>query len=945
MGMERKKGILTMILLLALAIPLLSLSTNPQNPITIPAITHQSNAAKLPTLDNLTSQSLIVELSALDRKTTVFAFSQFNQSFFDPQNISATPNLYLAQIGLQVPILPSEINATAPYPTFAQSSIITASIFVVINGTDDTAHTTCNNLLQTLFNDFKTKLQSLLGLNFYKISQNIQNQYMPNIFIIGGEGAINITVGSVALMCSEDPNQVYTQVRNLLPAGSVVNIISQNPDSITKTIAIYDVFSFSLGMTDWMSGSQLFAVFDGHITGSGYPYVYSLRTLIQPPSGSNITLSQGTYISLTLPVTAKILDCYPSTAQSSPTTVSEGNWSGPLNIMDLNVSYRLETETSLPNVAVLNYSISPAIPNPGTTANLTLKIKNVGMATAYNITIGAQVSNATVMNFTNGYIWNNGATIDEYITDRLDPGQTITHNINITAKNTGKTSIRIFQINWAREANGAKELYPYSLSNTFEVGVGSINSPLLVTTAEFSPWSSQPELFSIVLTVRNDGTDTAENIKLYPYTPIIDSNVTLVHNDSTGMVYFDLGNISVGSAKTINFTTIPNAIQNFFTGGFFPSCQFMLVYDEGVVSNVMGMGLFLVLPGFLSQDMPCFIEVSKTPDTVTVSEESYVNVSITAKNLGLSKVNVSIWDSYPIEMFNLSWGSTNVTNLEIDPGCSVTISYGLVATKSGTVKLPAATASLSYNIWSFSGSVLLFSSGVNLIGTPLSFCNQSLVISSGGFNVDLSEVAGLEVAGYASGPLIFTVWNDTQPPGSNPPSGVTPLGYLRLECNASMPLTLRFHYDVLGLTDDEAGRLVVYIWDGSDWVSLPSTVDKVNNVVIVQVPHLSYFALGLGPPGLDLLPLLLLIGQPSFNYLLLVGGVVAAIAVLGAAVAAVRRRRARPPAKGYAVPRESFTPESGEPREARVSKVTTCPFCGSAIAPGQVTCPKCGAIL
>ncbi|MEM2144177.1 MAG: hypothetical protein QW279_02365 [Candidatus Jordarchaeaceae archaeon] len=931
--MERKKGIL-IIILLALAIPLLCISTIHQNPTTIPNITQQSNTAKLPTLDNLTYQVLTIELSALDRKTAVYTLSQFNQSFFDPQNISAAPNLLTARIGLQVFVSPNETNATAPHLS-PQPSMIMASVMVVINGTDDAARTICNNLLQILSNDLQTKLQSLLGLNFYKISQTTQSQYMS----MPSWGA-NTTVGLIGLMCSGDPNQVYNQVRNLLPEGSLVNIISQKTDNTTKTIMIFDVLDPSTD-TDWNSGSFLLAIFDNQITGTGYPYAYSLRTLIQPPSGSNITLSKDTYISILLPVTAKILGCYPQTAQSGPTSIYLSSWNEPLNVYDLNVSYRLEAETSVPNVAVLNYSLSPTIPDPGTTANLTLKIKNVGTTAAYNITIRAQISDTTVMNFTNGYTWNNGASIEEYITDKLDPGQIITHNISITTKNTGKTVIQISEISWAREANGPKE-HQYLLSTTFEVGVGSINSPLLVTTAEFSPWSTRPDLFSIVLTVRNDGTDTAENVKLYPYTTIIDSNATLAHDDSTNMDYFDLGNISIGSEKTINFTTITGSTLGplhdmIRTGGFY-SIQFILVYDEGVVSG--GLGPLLVLPGFLPPDAPCFVEVSKTPDVVTVSQGSYINVSITAKNLGQSKVSISIWDSYPIEMFNLSWGNINATSLEIDPGCSVTISYGLVATKPGTVKLPPTTASLS--------TLLLppvFYSGVNLIGTPLSFCNQSLVLSSGGFSVDFTEVAGLEVAGYASGPLNFTVWNDTQPPGGNPPSGVTPLGYLRLECNASIPLTLKFHYDVLGVTDDEADRLVVYVWNGSEWVSLSSTVDKVNNVIIVEVPHLSYFALGLRPPMLDLLLLLLLVGQPSFNYLLLVGGVVAAIAVLGVAAAVVRRRRAGPPAKGYAVLRETFPPKPREPIETPVKKATTCPFCGAPVTPGQVTCSKCGAVL
>ncbi|MEX2706448.1 MAG: hypothetical protein Q6352_014535, partial [Candidatus Freyrarchaeum guaymaensis] len=310
-----------------------------------------------------------------------------------------------------------------------------------------------------------------------------------------------------------------------------------------------------------------------------------------------------------------------------------------------------------------------------------------------------------------------------------------------------------------------------------------------------------------------------------------------------------------------------------------------------------------------------------------------VNVSVTVKNLGLSPVNVSVVDSYPVEMFEVAWGSPNATGVVVDSGCSVTLSYGLRANQSGTVRLPPAAAGLSPGFPPF------FPSGVDLVGTPLSFCSEGLVPSPGGFSVDFTEVAGLEVSGYASGPLGFTVWNGTMPAGSEPPSGVTPLGYFRLECNVSTSLTLKIHYDVLGIGDEAAGRLIVYVWDGTSWVSLPTTVDLVNKVVVVQVSHLSYFALGLAPPQIPYLLLLLLSvsSQPSISTPLMIAGVIGALGagvVVGFAVLRKRRKH---------VPKdlEEEPPSRGEAAEVP----TVCPFCGTEVKAGETRCRKCGALL
>ena len=277
-------------------------------------------------------------------------------------------------------------------------------------------------------------------------------------------------------------------------------------------------------------------------------------------------------------------------------------------------------------------------------------------------------------------------------------------------------------------------------------------------------------------------------------------------------------------------------------------------------------------------------------------------------------------------------------------GCSVTLSYGLRAKQSGTVRLPHATASLSPTASFSPGVPLSFSSGVDLVGAPLSFCSEGVVYSPGGFSVDFTEVMGLEVSGCASDPLRFTVWNDTMPEGSEAPPGVTPLGYFRLECNVSIPLTLKIHYDMLGIGDEDAGRLAIYVWNGSSWVDLQTTLDPANRVVVAQVSHLSYFALGLTPQqspppsqpqALYLLLLLLLSSQPSISGPLIVAGVVGVLGV-GVVVGFVvlRRRRRKQVSKDL---------ERGLPRGAEA--VTVCPFCGAVVKAGETRCRRCGALL
>ncbi|MHA1603440.1 MAG: CARDB domain-containing protein, partial [Candidatus Freyarchaeota archaeon] len=793
-----------------------------------------------------------------------------------------------------------------------------ADIVVVINGTDSAAKATCSSVLDILTSDFKAKLQNLLGVSFYRVSRQITQPLL--LF------ESNVTQGLTTLMCSEAPDETFAAIRDLLPDGALTKTIAEKTTNLSKIIWIGDSF-YPSSMSGWEEGyAGCIAVLDDQITGTGYPYKYSLRTLLEPQSGSNITLPKVTVI-LHLPVTANVLECYPSTALTSATELCIFNWSGTLNIRDFNVSYVL---AGAPNVVVLNYSLSPTIPSPGTEANLTLTVKNVGTAPAYNVSLTAEVENTTVIIFTNSCQY-----VTEYIGDKLDPGQTVVRNISVTANATGKTTIDIQHIEWAREPNGPQTWIGFWFDNAFEVGVGSVGGPLLVATAEFSPWCCPPGLVSLLLTVRNDGTGTARSVRLYPDCSVVSANTTIAYDSSSNMNYLDLGDIPGGSSKTVNITTttlgaiynVPDPIR---TGGYtgFP---FALLHDDGDVSG--GVGPFLLLPGCLPPDCPCFVEVSKTPDTVTVSEGDVVNVSVTVKNLGLSPVNVSIVDSYPVEMFEVAWGSPNATGVAVDSGCSVTLSYGLRAKQQGTVRLPPAAAGLSLGFPPFSPS------GVDLVGTPLSFCSEGLVPSPGGFSVDFTEVAGLEVSGYASGPLGFTVWNGTMPAGSEPPSGVTPLGYFRLECNVSTSLTLKIHYDVLGIGDEAAGRLIVYVWDGTSWVSLPTTVDLVNKVVVVQVSHLSYFALGLAPPQIPYLLLLLLSvsSQPSISTPLMIAGVIGALGagvVVGFAVLRKRRKH---------VPKDLEKEWLSRGEAAEVP--TVCPFCGTEVKAGETRCRKCGALL
>jgi len=91
-----------------------------------------------------------------------------------------------------------------------------------------------------------------------------------------------------------------------------------------------------------------------------------------------------------------------------------------------------------------------------------------------------------------------------------------------------------------------------------------------------------------------------------------------------------------------------------------------------------------------------------------------------------------------------------------------------------------------------------------------------------------------------------TITTSTENPGGPTPSDYYVLGGEFVEitttANYTGPVTVGVRYDESQVADEES--LVIFHWDGSDWVDITTSVDTVENIVYGQVASLSSFCLG-----------------------------------------------------------------------------------------------------
>ncbi|MEX2705605.1 MAG: right-handed parallel beta-helix repeat-containing protein [Candidatus Freyrarchaeum guaymaensis] len=237
--------------------------------------------------------------------------------------------------------------------------------------------------------------------------------------------------------------------------------------------------------------------------------------------------------------------------------------------------------------------------------------------------------------------------------------------------------------------------------------------------------------------------------------------------------------------------------------------------------------------------------------------------------------------------------------------------------------------------------------------------------------VDFSMSLGVELTLDLNAPISVSVVKTTENVGGGVPSGFVFLGrYVSIVMNdttAIQGLTIVIHYTdqevaELGLSESS---LSIWYWDESsgNWVKLPSTVDRHNNIVTAYTEHLTLFAI-LGTPTIPgapispYMPLLLFLSVPSgLNPLVYLALGLVAVALVTVAVIARRRGREErvPVGKGEAVIPRAPAPEEKPPvreereEEKRVEEeavpVRRCPFCGNEVSAGEKTCPKCGGVL
>lgn len=834
----RKKiaiAVITALLLITL-VPLLS-NTNTMAITYTPLMKSTAQETlKQPVFGDLISQQLSVYLSAIENSTDVVASSLFNQSFFNLPDPMSFPGLASIYVSLQAHVLEEGVNATAPHTSYLFATGVGGLIsgpfglssfnqtLGVVNvqmfGSDIAA---CNQTIQEISAAFIESL-SVMGLNFTEFA--LQFTVVPFPEPLGGP----LTVGYLMLSSLNDSVTTYNYLVSLIPEDTLAKNIAEK-ESNEKYVAIMDQLFYMAPPLTWATGVNVGIVLENQIGVKGDIYNYTPGTLFEP---DNKIIKGPVTIEVSPPVNSNVTNAYgfwldgmvgifqPSFYYSS---------SFDVNADDFYITYTLEP--SVPCI-VVDYDMSNWKLNPGENGTLYLTIRNVGTSKAYNIGGSIYLYSTDVMSFLEGMPWPGMVS---FYFDEMEVGQTEILEFGVAANSIGVAQFSMNYI-WRRASNGLINFMNYLM---FEYHVG-MPGPYIITSLDYSNWVLNPnDVVSALYTIRNVGTETATNVSSFgtPVPPIvgtvIDSNITLPEIYEP-LMYF--GDIPAGSSLVANITMRYD--MNYFGSvhtGLGPVTAFgsQIYYNDGMYSFSMIPNPIL-MPGVRPSDA-IYIEVAKTPDIVSINPGDEVSINIKVKNLGLTEQTVYVLDWYLEDVFELISGS-NIMKMNIESGSSITMTYKLRAKTTATLRLPQPAIG-TY------GTAFMFAQ--DLLGTPLERTTSNTAYVEGDFLVDAVEEAGVEISGNTPAPTTLNIWGDSQPPGAEPPAGVTPLSYIRVEANETFTATLVFHYNEEnipeGITEE---NLAVFLWDEENqvWVELPSIVDTELNTVTVEVSGSSYFMLG-----------------------------------------------------------------------------------------------------
>ncbi len=688
--MEGRRKVILIVITVALLLALIPLVTN-NNLMTVATPTPQQSATqttpKQPTIDNLTQQYLSVSLSAVENSTDVVAASMFNEAYFNLTDPTSLPGLISAQVGIQAHIFAEGLNLTAPHTSylfgpygsiffgpFGYNSLnqTIGVVMVQINGSDIEA---CNQTLQLISEKFIQEA-SLIGINLRPVATQFYSMFYPPT-------ANQTTIGFLTMTSLNDSATAYDTLESLIPEDCLAKTIATKP-SDERYIAMTHL---SAG-TPWTSWIQVGMVIENQTVKNGDTYIYSLRTLLEP--SNNITIKGPATISVDLPVTSKIMSTYGFYQGWGPSqpSLSYNEYSGDVNVEDLNVTYTLES--NVPYV-VAEYDMSDWNMNPGDTGKLYLTLKNVGTSAAYDISGSIFNWSPQIISFT-GTPWGPSSWVS-FNVDEIEAGDSTVLEFDLEAVSPGKSTINM-DYSWRRDPGG---LTTYNSWLRFDFKVG-ISGPLLVTSTSYSDWVLNPnDVVSTITTIRNVGNEDAINVTVMgvPLGPalgtVIDSNVTLPSFDNPTM---SVGDISAGSSFTMNVTYRNDMgfFSSVHTGGFMMLVGFQLIYNETFSQSILPIPL--LLPGVRPPEA-IYFEFEKTPEVVSVEPGDQVTVSVNLKNLGLTEQPFFVMDLYPEDVFELVDGNTTISGT-IESGEVVTMTYTLNATASATLRLPPPAIGSNY---------------------------------------------------------------------------------------------------------------------------------------------------------------------------------------------------------------------------------------------------------
>lgn len=869
-NVQRAKIVAAFFLLAALAITAMAVQQTPiASPVPFTNTLTQPTTQKQPTINNLTDTMFWLRLSALDNLTLAQLISLYNELFFEgvlPSTTEVT-NLSFASVCVFSNMM-DEFNASVPepiwpampFPTFMNQfyqnmNLLTpfaaktlngtgAAILLIFNDTSSATQNLCNTTLTQTAQRMMNKL-SQKGLQGVKTLQPrimiVSNVYIPTSInqIPPDFASVSGTAGIMVLTVENTSMEVYDLLSADLPDGYTGKNITQKARSATHRGITLGDMALTNKNASW---SEIESILRGVITKNGQTYSFSLKKMLDLPAGNNITATERMNIMLTVPTNCNITKYYPQLMppQGMPPGLCTLMVPAPINYEDINVTYQILDESEIPYAAIVDYKMineSGQIdwnPDPRETVNLTLTVKNVGQG---NITgqiwVAGRFYDTSVANFTNSGN-STGVSING-----LNAGETATVQFNITAIKTGVAKV-MFSCMFSSPPIG------FTSDVRMDIVVGYAG-PILVPLVDWSNnWLASPgEEFNLLVNFTNYGAD-AQNFNAtfmamgYIVTQANVSTTFTTISDIVSLyeVTLLLGDIPHGDSVIVNITMINDPFMFAQTG--MPNLMLFFRFNNSLEFTT-------VIPGQLPgarPDSSLFLEVEIDPEIIEGNPGDEVDLTITVRNLGLTSVEVTLEALIP-EGCELVEGEVNGT-ITVAPGeevvlvCTVRITGTSGASSTVLPKANEFRALIPLPSVNVFGEVPYGWGYLGLTGTPLEFCSAVQVSLPSGASLNISLTSEAEV----------TAIELSVNPAGVAPSGVELLDWF-LNVTVTNPsafenMTITVHYDeaaVISAGLDEAS-LRIYVWDGTHWIELQSTVDTENNTITATVTHLSYFAIG-----------------------------------------------------------------------------------------------------